>query len=237
MTVKEARSLWDNCNSLKNYQHILLLMNKQGLLAVTEKDFDRMLYWDEQQDLILANEQLNWHAIERPKIREALKEMKLEADRDFVKDSRLEYLDNELDRVNDYLERCYLSYDINDKRGIEYETRSLLYSLWDSEEYEKKQQKLLRLIHQYERDDIDTNTITDEMTATAREYPIDTLLEFNTSGFAICPYHSESTPSFSHWKKANLGHCFGCHKTVDSIQLVRDSQKKTFSEAIYFLTK
>lgn len=237
MTVIETKNLWKKSKDTPAYQHVLHLMNKSGMLEVTEKDFDRMLWWDEQEEILIKQLYCEWFEVDRPKIKEAISEMKKEEDPDFVKDARLDYLDNELFTVNEYLERCHMSYELNEKRGLDFTLRSILHSMWDIEEAEKKQQKLLRLIHQYETDDIDKNAITEEMIEAAREYPIDMLIEFNSTGFAHCPYHEEGTPSFSHWKKANLGHCFGCHKTVDSIQLVRDTQKMSFSEAIYFLTK
>lgn len=49
----------------------------------------------------------------------------------------------------------------------------------------------------------------------------------------LCPFHDESSPSFSVDK--NLYYCFGCHEGGDVIRFIERSQKITFGAAVRFL--
>ncbi len=74
--------------------------------------------------------------------------------------------------------------------------------------------------------------------ARAKEYPITELYEFNRSGTARCPFHSERTASFCYNKKNNTARCFGaCQKTFDSIELYRRLNNVSFVEAVRNLNK
>lgn len=54
----------------------------------------------------------------------------------------------------------------------------------------------------------------------ARAYPITKLLKVNRDGFALCPFHTEETPSFKVYKNDNHAYCFGgCGKRFDSIDI------------------
>ncbi|HQF86962.1 MAG TPA: DNA primase [Acidobacteriota bacterium] len=53
--------------------------------------------------------------------------------------------------------------------------------------------------------------------------------------FALCPFHTEKTPSFSINEQLQSYHCFGCGKGGDVIQLVMELENLTYSEAIHFL--
>ncbi|MCX7956492.1 MAG: DNA primase [Endomicrobia bacterium] len=50
--------------------------------------------------------------------------------------------------------------------------------------------------------------------------------------FALCPFHSERTPSFSIAPDKNLVHCFGCGYTGDIIKFVQDMENIGYYEAI-----
>lgn len=52
---------------------------------------------------------------------------------------------------------------------------------------------------------------------------------------ALCPFHSEKTPSFSVMPERNLFHCFGCHKSGDIFTLVQEMEGLSFTEAMDFL--
>lgn len=75
------------------------------------------------------------------------------------------------------------------------------------------------------------NPITDEMIASARAYPIDQLMEFRR-GAALCPVHSEKTPSFRYNKTKNTAHCFGCGINMDSIDIVMMQSGCSFVAAV-----
>lgn len=51
----------------------------------------------------------------------------------------------------------------------------------------------------------------------------------------LCPFHEDHKPSFSVKDMANFGHCFGCHKKVDSITYVQAVDTLKFTHAIELL--
>ncbi|QTD43266.1 DNA primase [Sporosarcina sp. Te-1] len=50
--------------------------------------------------------------------------------------------------------------------------------------------------------------------------------------FGLCPFHGESTPSFSVSEDKNLFHCFGCGASGNAITFVMDIENTSFTEAI-----
>lgn len=55
------------------------------------------------------------------------------------------------------------------------------------------------------------------------------------NNFALCPFHSESTPSFSVNSNKQIFHCFGCHKGGDVITFIMDIEHLSYPETIKFL--
>ncbi len=78
------------------------------------------------------------------------------------------------------------------------------------------------------------NEITEDMILSAREYPIEELIETNAKGFALCPYHDDKHPSML--VKNGFAYCFSCGVSKDVIGLAMDIHNLTFPEAIKFLT-
>ncbi len=61
-----------------------------------------------------------------------------------------------------------------------------------------------------------------------------------TSGqnqFALCPFHSEDTPSFSVSVSKQIYYCFGCHKGGNVIQFIMEVEKLSFMEALRLLAE
>lgn len=49
---------------------------------------------------------------------------------------------------------------------------------------------------------------------------------------ALCPFHSEKTPSFVVSPAKQIYHCFGCHASGDAIKFVMEIEKLSYKEAI-----
>jgi DNA primase len=60
-------------------------------------------------------------------------------------------------------------------------------------------------------------------------------LRFNSAGFALCPFHSERTPSFKIHN--GRGHCFGCGWHGDAIDFVQQLQGIGREEAVRTLIR
>lgn len=69
----------------------------------------------------------------------------------------------------------------------------------------------------------------------ARNYPIDSLLEFNHNK-TLCIWHDEKTPSLCLKKEWNKATCFGGCGTKDSIDVAMKLYNLDFKEAVRFLT-
>lgn len=53
--------------------------------------------------------------------------------------------------------------------------------------------------------------------------------------WALCPLHSEKTPSFKVDSAKQSFHCFGCHSSGDSIALIMQLHSLSFKEALNYL--
>jgi 5S rRNA maturation endonuclease (ribonuclease M5) len=61
---------------------------------------------------------------------------------------------------------------------------------------------------------------------------VDRFLKLNNKNKACCPFHDESTPSFSVDDKKNIYKCFGCGEGGDAVRFVMKHQKLPYTEAI-----
>lgn len=61
-------------------------------------------------------------------------------------------------------------------------------------------------------------------------------VDFDRAGKALCPFHSERTPSFGAYKK-HFGHCFGCGWSGDVISLVGDMFNLDFLQSVEKLNR
>lgn len=55
--------------------------------------------------------------------------------------------------------------------------------------------------------------------------------------FGLCPFHGESTPSFSVSEDKQLFHCFGCGASGNAITFVMDIDNRPFTEAVVELAE
>ena len=79
-------------------------------------------------------------------------------------------------------------------------------------------------------------SVTEAQILQAKEYPIVELLEsygvLFARDFANCPWHDERTASLHYIKTRNTCYCHGCHKHVDTIDVVRHLKGVGFVEAV-----
>lgn len=61
-------------------------------------------------------------------------------------------------------------------------------------------------------------------------------MSFDRTGKALCPFHSERTPSFGAYKK-HFGHCFGCGWSGDVISFVGDMFNLDFLQSVEKLNR
>lgn len=70
--------------------------------------------------------------------------------------------------------------------------------------------------------------------ALAKSVSCDNFVELNHSGYTCCVFrdHPDKTPSMKYYRENNSLHCFGCGKTADAIEVVKQKHGVNFLEAI-----
>lgn len=69
----------------------------------------------------------------------------------------------------------------------------------------------------------------------AKAVPFTSLIEFNRSNMALCPFHNDKNPSLSLKKDKNYVKCFVCDEMFDTIGFIMKRDNKLFYEAIAYL--
>ncbi|MCB1247443.1 MAG: DNA primase, partial [Acidimicrobiia bacterium] len=87
----------------------------------------------------------------------------------------------------------------------------------------------------YARDDIDLVRDRTDLVELAAE--ITKVKKSGRSTMAVCPFHSEKTPSLSIDGARGLYHCFGCGKSGDVYRWVQETQGLDFTGAVEFLAR
>jgi DNA primase len=87
----------------------------------------------------------------------------------------------------------------------------------------------------YSRDDIDLVREKTDLVELAKE--VTKVRRSGRSTMAVCPFHSEKTPSLSIDAAKGLYHCFGCGKSGDVYRWVQETQALDFSGAVEFLAR
>lgn len=77
---------------------------------------------------------------------------------------------------------------------------------------------------------------TERSLVKAKSYPIESLIDFNSGGFAKCLWHDEKTPSLKWYPKRNKAHCFGGCGDFDSIDAYQKINNVDFNEAVKALS-
>lgn len=63
-------------------------------------------------------------------------------------------------------------------------------------------------------------------------YSFENLRKYGNRTLALCPFHSEKTPSFVIYRDKNKFHCFGCHAQGDSIDFFMKLNNVHFKKAV-----
>jgi DNA primase len=87
----------------------------------------------------------------------------------------------------------------------------------------------------YSREDIDRVRERTDLVELASE--VTKVKRSGRSVMAVCPFHSEKTPSLSIDPARGLFHCFGCGKSGDVFGWVQETQGLGFSDAVEFLAR
>jgi len=75
------------------------------------------------------------------------------------------------------------------------------------------------------------NSITDAMVETARNYPIDQIIEFNR-GVSLAFCHEDRCPSLLWNRKNNTAHCFPCGRSFNALDVLIERDGKDFITAV-----
>jgi DNA primase len=87
----------------------------------------------------------------------------------------------------------------------------------------------------YSREDIDRVRERSDLAELAAE--VTKVKRSGRSVMAVCPFHSEKTPSLSIDPARGLYHCFGCGKSGDVFRWVQETQTLDFNDSVEFLAR
>ncbi len=66
----------------------------------------------------------------------------------------------------------------------------------------------------------------------AKLVPINSFLDFNSAGFALCVFHKERTGSLKYYPSDNHVWCFSCTRRADSIDCMMAKEQIDFNSAV-----
>ena len=163
-------------------------------------------------------------------IHDQIQELKKE-NNTLYKDRRKEYLKHQIKLCAIYINSVYK----NDKElkslYISDYLRKAMVNLSEVNQFEKLLKKYKMDLRFVENDHLfDKERFNQSMIAKAKEYPIDTLLEIDRSGFTQCLWHEDTKPSL--FCKNNFAYCFVCAKTADSIEIAMKKYDIPFYKAV-----
>lgn len=185
---------------------------------------------EDYMDIVFAAKE-DYESEIMPKTQQAIREMIREADPEFVRTCRIEYLKERMSELivdgliimKHYEEaikkdlpafnRYYMGGKLREKVG----------------EIVKLQGQIIALRHPERK-----GVITDEMIQRAKEHPFTNLLKFRRNT-TKCFLHEDTTPSMFYYQKDNRVHCFSCGRSFDSIGFVMERDGLNFVEAVKFL--
>jgi hypothetical protein len=192
---------------------------------------DYFIAEEDHMDIVLAAKD-DFERKIMPKTRKAISEMIAEAEPEFVRTCRTEYLKECMSHL--FVDAFILMDRYEEavrKDQAPFNRLWLGVKIWENvREIVKLQGQIIALRHPGRK-----GAITDEIIQQAKEHPFTELLEFrhNTTS---CPFHGDKTPSMHFYEKDNRVHCFSCHRSFDTIGFVMERDGYSFIEAVKFLT-
>ncbi len=162
-------------------------------------------------------------------IRQKIAALKIEMG-EWGKGRRVYYLMENMLEIDCETERLENQYSDNYKQDGDFNERYILNYL--IKKWEKRKNKMAKELGSLLYKDNTNTKITDDDITTAKEYPIENIIEFK-KGKALCPFHDDHNPSMS--VKNNRYRCWSCGAKGDSINLVMELQKLEFREAVKYL--
>lgn len=215
------------------------LRNKPGwfnflsLLGNSEKKINEYEQYDEERK-ILDNEEEKYYKLNiLPDVKrnefEFMREIQQEMPEMIIEIKR-----NQIKELMERLEMLTKHFEQLEWKGVQSWYIQMSREIHKPELLIKKIKKLNTDIYFIEnRAKIIEGQINEQDIVRAKEYPMENLIQVDKRGFGPCPFHQEKTASF--YIKQNFGYCFGCGKSVDTIQLIMDTKGINFIEAVKLL--
>ncbi|MEY2702801.1 MAG: hypothetical protein RLY43_1439 [Bacteroidota bacterium] len=156
-----------------------------------------------------------------------------EAEPNFVKEARIEYLKNKIIMLENEIKKIYSDYEKAGREGIVFWLRQAFYKLSPIKQYERELKSCKFNLNVINNNNF-KKEIDDYMILKAKDYPINNLVEVNKNHFAKCIWHDDNKPSM--YVKNNYAYCFSCGKSGDVIDIAMKIRGMNFIEAVKFLT-
>lgn len=236
MTTQDIIKTWKEYRDIPAYQHILHMMNYHRIMDITNENFELMDYLDEQRDSFFSEQKEVYRKEVLPESKKQIDEFKEEVDPEFATECKVRYLKEAIESLTKLLIEAENKDAELKAKGTHFNIRRLVFDMRDVENNTRKLKKYTTELR-VRQGKASESEVNEDMIAKAKNVDMTEIFEFDYRGFANCPFHEDNTPSFSYWEKANLGHCFSCGVTVDTIDLVMKLYNKNFIETVKELNK
>ena len=165
------------------------------------------------------------------KLKEFKEDIKKEYGEEFIKERRLESLNNRIQALSNRIDRVWKGEEEAVKLDRPFWLRKVILEINNPEALERKRRGLVieRFLLEHPSAKI-KGRVSGEEIAKALLFPFENLIQINKRGFALCPFHKEKTPSF--YVKNNWGYCFGCGRNFDTIHFLMERDSLSFPEAV-----
>lgn len=157
----------------------------------------------------------------RHEVNKEIREWLSGVDRSWMFEKRARFLRSEIKRLETQSNELLEFFEIE---GIEPLEDFLKEAL------EVREKLIVRYKRELSRDVNDKTAIDDFMIETAKQYPIERLLEVSSMGWAVCPFHADKNPSA--YCKNNFLYCFSCNESADVIKLYMHLYSVDFVKAV-----